>query len=124
MDNAARLVDCYRQAYRLGEDIIALLQAPPTPASVQRIEELIDERGRLADRAAPFLTSQVKSSPLVREALQQVIEQQPLIEEWIAKVQAHLKVSLAEAGRSRAQMANVTGVLKSRPRPQRINKRT
>lgn len=100
MDRAIHLQDAYRQAYKLGEELLKVLREAPTPAVVDRVDELVSRRNEAVQAAVALF--QPGDQEQFREHLAALTQQQQALDAEMRRFVGELEKSAQAAGQTRS----------------------
>lgn len=121
-ERGSRLYEIYSQAYRLGEELARLLQAPPTGETLSGVERLVADRAVLADAAAVEI-GQSGTDPEAAAALARLLEQQVSLESLLGRIGAVMQHQRAGSQQQRADVQMAGRILSPGVRSRLVNER-
>ncbi len=119
---AAVLTERYRDALRLGEQLLALLRSPLSPEAMDEVERLIEARDE-ALRATDGLVRPGIIEESAREVLERLVAQQRALEQEMARAMAEMRQSTLALRETRQNVQAVRRVLSPGPRSRRLDQR-
>ncbi|MBY6275653.1 MAG: hypothetical protein CWE10_05425 [Symbiobacterium thermophilum] len=121
MVESAGLQRAYREALALGEELLRVLQQPPTEEGLARVEQLVEARGRAMQEAQSLLAQGAERQ--FREDLEALLRQQQALEGQMRRWMDALRTALGEAGAARASAAGARRMMGTRPAARWLDER-
>lgn len=121
MDRAERLGPLYQEALQLGEELLALLQAPLSDERLAEVERLVDRRAEVAQKAQAIF--QPGDQERFQTELAAILRQQRALESQMLRKQEEIQAATDQAQAARKQVQGVQRVLRTGPSPRWIDER-
>lgn len=111
MDRAILLQEAYHRAYELGEELLKALREPPTPAVIDRVDELVSRRDEAARVAADLF--QPGDQLQFREQLGALAQQQQALETEMRRFVGELEKIAQAAAQARCTARSARQLMSS-----------